>query len=164
MLVSHLCVVVKKKNRDLTEPAGFVSNSWRITSKAMFGCCCLGVMCLVISLECLRRVSREYDNYIVRQSQQQRDSSSDDQEAAPIEPKDSKSRTRLLATESGKVQSFRPNLMQQIIRSSLHMVQFGVAYLIMLLAMYFNGYIILSILVGAFVGPFIFNWERIVIR
>lgn len=138
--------------------------SWRITSKSMFGCCCFGVVCLVMSLECLRRVSREYDNNIIRQSQQRRGSSPDDQEAASFESKGSKFRARLLAMESGKIQSFQPNFMQQIIRSSLHMIQFGTAYFIMLLAMYFNGYIILSILVGAFVGSFIFSWERIVIR
>jgi len=38
------------------------------------------------------------------------------------------------------------------------MVQFGLAYLIMLLAMYFNGYIIISIIIGAFLGKFLCDW------
>ena len=130
----------------------------------MFACCCIGVVCLVISLESLRRMSREYDSYIVRQAHTTRESSPSDQETNPNESKVPGSSTRLLSTESGKVQSFRPSLLQQIIRSTLQMVQFGVAYLIMLLAMYFNGYIIISILVGAFLGPLIFNWERMVIK
>jgi copper transporter 1 len=48
---------------------------------------------------------------------------------------------------------FRPNLFQQTIRALLHMMQFAVAYFIMLLAMYYNGYIIISIIVGAFWVP-----------
>lgn len=41
------------------------------------------------------------------------------------------------------------------------MLQFAVAYFIMLLAMYYNGYIIISIIIGAFLGAFIFSWEGI---
>jgi copper transporter 1 len=41
------------------------------------------------------------------------------------------------------------------------MLQFGVAYSIMLSAMYYNGYIIICILVGAFLGTFIFSWDEI---
>jgi copper transporter 1 len=41
------------------------------------------------------------------------------------------------------------------------MLQFGVAYFIMLLAMYYNGYIIICILVSAFLEAIIFNWDAI---
>ena len=44
-------------------------------------------------------------------------------------------------------------------RALLHMLQFAVAYFIMLLAMYFNGYIIICIFIGAFLGALIFSWE-----
>lgn len=39
------------------------------------------------------------------------------------------------------------------------MVQFGLGYLIMLLAMYYIGYIIICILLGAFVGHFVTGWD-----
>lgn len=65
---------------------------------------------------------------------------------------------RLKGTEGG--QFFRPSLLQQLIRATIHMVTFGVAYIIMLLAMYYNGYFIICILIGAFLGSFIFSWER----
>ncbi|OOF96057.1 hypothetical protein ASPCADRAFT_5390 [Aspergillus carbonarius ITEM 5010] len=52
----------------------------------------------------------------------------------------------------------RPTFPEQIIRAFLHTVQFAVAYLIMLLAVYFNGYIIFSIFIGAFIGFLIFAW------
>lgn len=45
----------------------FISRTWRITSKGMFAGSCIGVICLVICLEGLRRAQREYDAYLVRQ-------------------------------------------------------------------------------------------------
>ena len=53
----------------------------------------------------------------------------------------------------------RPTALLQLARAAIHMVQFGVAYFVMLLAMYYNGYIIICILIGAFLGSFIFSWE-----
>ena len=48
--------------------------------------------------------------------------------------------------------------MQQVIRSVIHMITFGVAYIVMLLAMYFNGYIIIMIFLGALIGKFVCDW------
>jgi copper transporter 1 len=56
---------------------------------------------------------------------------------------------------------FRPSLVEQLVRALLHMLQFAVAYFVMLLAMYFNGYIIICIFIGAFLGSFIFSWEPV---
>jgi copper transporter 1 len=38
------------------------------------------------------------------------------------------------------------------------MATFAVAYIVMLLAMYFNGYIIISIFLGAGLGKFLCDW------
>jgi copper transporter 1 len=57
--------------------------------------------------------------------------------------------------------NFRPSLLQQSIRALFHMCQFALAYLIMLLAMYYNGFIILSIFIGSYIGAFVFSWETI---
>lgn len=56
---------------------------------------------------------------------------------------------------------FRPNVWQQLVRAVFHCAQFTVAYFIMLLAMYYNGYIIISIIIGAFLGSFACSWEAI---
>ncbi|KAI3394586.1 hypothetical protein diail_2509 [Diaporthe ilicicola] len=56
---------------------------------------------------------------------------------------------------------FRPNVWQQMIRALLHAAQFTVAYFIMMLAMNYNGYILLSIIVGAYFGAFVFSWETL---
>lgn len=53
----------------------------------------------------------------------------------------------------------RPTIWQQLIRAGLYTVEFAVAYFVMLLAMYFNGYIIISILIGAFLGSLAFDWD-----
>ena len=52
-----------------------------------------------------------------------------------------------------------PTVFQQGVRAGIYMLQFAVAYMIMLLAMYYNGYIIICIFIGAFIGFFIFSWD-----
>jgi solute carrier family 31 (copper transporter), member 1 len=130
----------------------------------MFAGSCIGIICLVCSLEFLRRLGKEYDRYLVRQHQRQLF-----ERTAPEsleEPLNDKNRSRngksVAATavrRLGHRNAFKSNVSQQFIRALLHMLQFGVAYFIMLLAMYYNGYIIICILIGAFLGSFIFNWE-----
>ncbi|CCX13573.1 Similar to hypothetical protein SCHCODRAFT_106518 [Schizophyllum commune H4-8]; acc. no. XP_003033663 [Pyronema omphalodes CBS 100304] len=52
-----------------------------------------------------------------------------------------------------------PTPKDQLVRCAGYMVQFGLGYLIMLLAMYYIGYIIICILLGAFVGHFVTGWD-----
>lgn len=167
-----------------TIDACFISRTWRITSRGMFAGSCIGVICLVCSLEFLRRLGKEYDRYLVRQFERR------SYQGAPSELSDERltnersyqgaqsegSDERLTDGRSSggaKVFSvaamrrlrrqgtFKPNVVQQFTRALLHMMQFGVAYFIMLLAMYYNGYIIICILIGALVGSFLFNWESL---
>jgi copper transporter 1 len=128
----------------------------------MFAGSCIGVLLLVISLEALRRASREYDAYIMRAhlknytsptaaASRLQDASDD-----PGKTPSTQSTTPLL-----QPQSFTPNIFQQLVRAFLHMAQFAVAYIVMLLAMYYNGYLIICIFLGAFVGAFIFSWHSV---
>ena len=52
-----------------------------------------------------------------------------------------------------------PTVYQQAIRAGIYTLQFAVAYMIMLLAMYYNGYILVCIFIGAFIGFFVFSWD-----
>lgn len=63
------------------------------------------------------------------------------------------------ANANANAPPFRPNIYQQATRALLHTLHFAVAYWIMLLAMYYNGYIILCIILGAYVGFFLCQWE-----
>jgi solute carrier family 31 (copper transporter), member 1 len=98
----------------------FIASTWHITSEGMFAGSCIGVILLTMSLEFMRRTVKEYDRYLIRKnvSAASADSNSDSS------PKpDSK-----LGLPGG----YRPTIFEQAIRALLHMVQFAVAYFIML--------------------------------
>ena len=157
---------------------GFLSSSWHITSRGMFAGSCIGVVALVCALEFLRRLGREYDRYLVfrgarspmglgkaiataSEDEEQRSHHGPDKITAHTAETSSSSsrgnRSQISGTQQGA--SFRPTVLNQIVRSAIHMLQFAVAYFIMLLAMYYNGFIIICIFIGAFVGSFIFGWD-----
>ncbi|KAK8212990.1 Ctr copper transporter [Phyllosticta paracitricarpa] len=141
-----------------TIDACFLSSSWHITSRGMFAGSCIGVILLVMALEFLRRTAKEYDRMLLRQRQRAIFASNNSSRSTM--PASHFSKGFRAAATSGKTR-FRPNLVQQLIRALLHMLQFAVAYFVMLLAMYFNGYIIICIFIGAFLGSFVFGWESV---
>ncbi|KAF2687668.1 Ctr-domain-containing protein [Lentithecium fluviatile CBS 122367] len=135
----------------------FIARSWHITSKGMFAGSCIGVILLVVLLEFLRRAGKEYDRFIIAQYTRS---------LAPIPASSASSDHGKNPTSStsaacapAATSTFRPNILQQAIRALLHMCQFAVAYFVMLLAMYYNGYFIICIFIGAYIGYFIFGWE-----
>ncbi|KAE9974110.1 hypothetical protein EG327_008894 [Venturia inaequalis] len=156
----------------------FLTKSWHINTSAQFAGTCIGVVLMVILLEALRRLSKEYDalilrNHISKAQQSQSNTSivtnagtepetTNNNDSPNGEQKTSPSEfLRRLSTPYATAVSFRPSLFQQGIRAFLHLLQFALAYFIMLLAMYYNGYIIISILIGAYIGAFIFSWQSI---
>lgn len=169
---------------------GFLAQSWHITSRGMFAGSCIGVILMVMLLEFLRRTAKEYDRLLLRQHQraifaETSSSGSSTPQRAPAPPaaaqtnccdgadsiesenNDPKSApavmtaARSAAFPARRTTRFRPNVMQQTIRALLHMLQFALAYFVMLLAMYYNGYLIICIFIGAFLGAFIFSWESV---
>lgn len=169
-----------------TVDACFLSSSWRISSHASFLGACIAVMALVVLLEFLRRLQRMYDSYIFLRARQQHgrgiagvtavdnnhDSSRGDigtikGYAANVESAPN-SAVPLLVGDWSKNLSFstlptmglfRPSWPQQAVRGAIYTMQFMVAYMIMLLAMYYNGYILLSIFLGVFVGFCMSSWD-----
>ncbi len=166
----------------LTYLAGFIASSWRITSNGVFAGSCIGVVALVCALEFLRRLSREFDRYIVTGSIQgvlvpfiARPLPAATQ-VRHINHMVSKNGNRVtersgegsqssndnvddMQSPSTPIRLNRPTVQQQLARAVLHMLQFGLAYFIMLLAMYYNGYIIICIILGALIGFFVFSWD-----
>ncbi|WVW78667.1 hypothetical protein I302_100627 [Kwoniella bestiolae CBS 10118] len=111
----------------------FISSGWHNTTRGAFAASCIGVTFMAVLLELLRRVARDYDRLILKQ----------------------------LSNVSIKLQNHRPRRatpLQQLIRSLIHVAVFGVAYLLMLLVMSFNGYLIFSILIGTGIGKFFCDW------
>lgn len=147
-----------------TIDACFLSETWKITSRGMFAGSCIGVIILVIALEFVRRMQREYDRFIVREWKVRRDrhlteSSTEELDMAKTIPKISL--VGLSFKPSCYNSTFQPTLIQQFIRSVFYMIQMGGAYIVMLLAMYYNGYIYFCILIGALLGFFFFGSDNI---
>jgi copper transporter 1 len=104
----------------------------------MFAASCIGIAGIAIILEGMRRISRDYDNFALKQLS--------------------------AANANRKVPQSTPmkaTALQQLIRAILHTITFGLAYILMLLAMYYNGYIIISILLGTGIGKFFCDWLTI---
>ncbi|KAI1098274.1 copper transport protein ctr4 [Jackrogersella minutella] len=134
-----------------TVGACFLAESWYIENEGAFAASCIGVFILVICLELLRRLGKEYDSFILRQFQQhiaaQARASKEDGTCCSDAP-----------APGPQVVTFRATPLQQLIRSVIHAFSFGVAYILMLIAMAFNGYIIICIIIGAGVGKFLCDW------
>ena len=120
----------------------FISSSWRVTSSGMFAGSCIGVLLLVMLLELLRRMVKEYDALLVRKH-------STNNKSSYVAAAGTAGRAQQAASESGEnkghgldVQAvtvapygrFRPTLLEQAVRALLHMCQFAVAYFVMLYA------------------------------
>lgn len=124
-----------------TIDACFLSSSWQINSNGAFAATCIGVMLMVVLLEALRRLGKEFDDHLLGEFQ---------------------ARLELLAASAtpGEQHSvtFRASPLQQLIRAVIHASCFGTGYVLMLLAMYFNGYIIICIFIGAGLGKFVCDW------
>lgn len=118
----------------------------------------LAVFVLVVIIELVRRLIREYDRKIARQAA----SLSGALELPPSPFRPSNSTAELLpspATASARYVRHvppslrlsldtdgvpsRPTLAQQALRSTLYMIQFSATYILMLLAMSYNGYILI---------------------
>lgn len=141
----------------------------------MFVGSCIGVIGLVLLLEFLRRLQREYDRRIQRQttndpkagrssrtSKSHTNGSASSNSISNVEDPPH-SALPLLGDWERSLPPRGPGhaltVFQQGIRAGIYMLQFSVAYMIMLLAMYYNGYILVCIFVGAFIGFFIFSWD-----
>jgi solute carrier family 31 (copper transporter), member 1 len=113
-----------------------------------------------MSLEFLRRMAKAYDNHLHRQHQLA-DPGQNGIESKGLLPSRSSGEATLAISNQ---QPFRPNVKQQAARATLHMLQFAVAYFVMLLAMYYNGFILVSICIGAWFGWFVFSWKSVNLR
>ncbi|KAJ7104109.1 Ctr copper transporter family-domain-containing protein [Mycena belliarum] len=119
-----------------TIDACFISRDWHIRSTAAYAGSLVGVFFWVVGLEIFRRLAREYDRRIVREYYSRN-------------------------IDAKVVAPFQPTLGQQAIRSFFYFVQFGAAYMLMLLAMYYNIGILLVIFFGAYVGHFVSSRDTI---
>ena len=111
----------------------------------MFVGSCFGVILLVVLLELLGRLQREFDRYIRRRDQiaaRRLACDISDGECAALHQHDLCKSVQAIAPDGASRLcdvEWTTLVQRQAIRAAIHMVQFAVAYFIMLLAMYFNG-------------------------
>lgn len=109
----------------------FVTSSWHNTTSGMFAGSCIGTVLLTMLLELLRRTVKEYDRYLIRKH------------ASSIRPEsrvhhvggdDKTGSASATPVHQGQIRlgRSRPSVLEQALRALLHMVQFAVAYFIML--------------------------------
>lgn len=134
-------------NWDVTDSC-FLAASWHITNGDMFAATCIGVVLLVILVEFTRRRGREYGETLLRRFSRQAEAS-----RACLFTTDN----NVAATSSTAI-IFRAAPLQQTIRAILYAAAVAGAYILMLIAMSFNGYVIISIFVGAGIGKFLCDW------
>lgn len=167
--------------------ACFIARSWHVRTKGMFAGTCIGIVCLGIAVEIVRRLQREYDRYLLRRwldkSGQSAVASAD-----VVNPETNyadgsgKSSTASVPVVNGQVTYpvgawtvmmndpifpvlrsspnaafYTPSVFAQLVRATLYLFQYAGAYFIMLLAMYYNGYIIICIFIGGLLGNFLFG-------
>ena len=134
----------------------------------MFAGSCIGVVCLVIALEFLKRLSKENDLRLMRKFHSRYDimesviqSTTEPGDIGNGESSKDLTSVREQPIPQHRGISSRPTLPQQAVRAALHVLQVALAYFIMLLAMSYNGYLIICIFIGAYTGYFIFGWETV---
>jgi copper transporter 1 len=132
----------------------FISESWHVKNGAMFAASCVGSGLLVVLLEFLRRVAHEYDAFLLRQFQRQLRV----QEAALAAALPSNCCDGPTSTLGTQHATFRASALQQLMRAIIHGAILALAYVVMLLVMSFNGYIFVSIILGAILGKFLCDW------
>lgn len=102
----------------------FFTDKFYIETNGQFAGACILALVLVVALEALRRATREFDRFIKSQHVAQHRASSSGAAAR----KDSSEGV----VSCVPIPPFRPSLLQQAVRASLHMLQFGTAYIVML--------------------------------
>jgi len=128
----------------------FIASSWKITSKGVFAGSCIGVVCLTIMLELLRRATKEYDRYLLDKHLRStpvlsapkimakgvelgtcKKASSDTVSEAPTAAGEA-GVASAGAVAACQIRPYRPSVYEQAIRALLHLLQFAVGYFVML--------------------------------
>lgn len=116
-----------------------VFKSWRITSTMSLIWSLVGVMLLTAGYELVREMSRRYEAKVQREI----DDMPNDQEESS-----------LLASGRNAADAYAKS---KTIKAALYAIQVFYSFFIMLLFMTYNGWIMLSVAVGAFVGYLVFG-------
>ncbi|KAK8136784.1 hypothetical protein PG984_004724 [Apiospora sp. TS-2023a] len=135
-----------------TVGACFFAEIWKVESEGGFAGLCIGIIITTMLFECIRQLGPWYTKHISQVHSRRRTTSRPMEERANAGS----------AAEEGHAPSsvpFRPSFGQHLALALIHTLQFVLGYFIMLMAMYYNGYIIICIMVGTFLGYVLVRWR-----
>ncbi|KAK0389860.1 hypothetical protein NLU13_3433 [Sarocladium strictum] len=150
--------------------ACFLSSGWHITSRGMMAASCIGIALLVVLLEFLRLMGKKYDAMILAQMKRRGNvilaatSPFSDEDTTNSKGARQSCRPATQSSARGRKIVLRVSPVQQLLRAVLYAVTFFIAYIIMLLAMSYNGAVLISIVVGAGLGKFLTDWLSLTIE
>ncbi|WVF68299.1 hypothetical protein IAT40_003064 [Kwoniella sp. CBS 6097] len=128
-----------------TVDACFLASTWHVRSKGGFAGTIIGIFLLCISIEFVRRVGREYDRRLILAAKST---------VAGVLPEVDANKG---SDAPAMTYHFRPSWVQQIVRGVAYGSQFTAAFLVMLLGMYFNGFVLFAIFLGQTTGYILFG-------
>ncbi|ORX41105.1 Ctr copper transporter family-domain-containing protein [Kockovaella imperatae] len=130
----------------------FLSATWHNKTRAMFAGSVIGVFFLTIAIEFVRRLGREFDRRLVAAA---RVRASLGQSTSAPNSEDNLNKN--LGSAEGTSFVYTPTWGHQVLRGLLYGSQFAAAFLVMLLGMYYNGYMLFAIFLGQTTGYIIFG-------
>ncbi|WPK25794.1 hypothetical protein PUMCH_003125 [Australozyma saopauloensis] len=143
----------------------FIARSWHVKSKGAFAGSCVGVFFLVVVSQWLHRFAREYDAALM--SSKVRQYGDEDTKNDSVSTARSANGNPMLAAFSHKwfvtpksLGGIYATPFEHLVRCVLFTLEWGLSYMIMLLFMYYNGYIIISCILGAFFGRLFFTYNE----
>lgn len=165
-----------------TKNVCFIAESWQTTTKALFAGTCLGVFGLLIAMVWWRRLLAQYKHYItvVRQDEvtQLVQLGAKIDEAPANIPAESNVFMHLfsvfnhnwlltvnqnLAVQKKDTDTLEvyPSIFEHTLMCVGDTIEWSAHHCVMLLFMYFNGYVFISAMIGAGIGWFLFGYNRV---
>ncbi|KAG8723358.1 hypothetical protein FRC12_024555 [Ceratobasidium sp. 428] len=130
----HMCSMSMLWNWSVFD-ACFISDQWHVRNEVGFAFSIIGIFLITFLIEGARRSARNYDRMLS---------------------------AKHAALDKGVSRGpLRPTLKEQLVRGGFYGVQFSAAYLLMLIAMSFNGYAIFAIFLGGTAGYIIFGTDTL---
>ena len=146
----------------------FLSESWHITSNGMLAGSCIGIICLVLLLEVLRRLQRAYDRRFIRRNNLDQGcmcgsscrcvgsgGTTNSNSNSSSSNNNNTNNTNASAGDGDARPRNVPTLLQSALLAALLLLQLAIAYILMFLAMSYNGYVIVCIFIGSYIRYFI---------
>lgn len=144
----------------------FIARGWHVRTKGMFAGTCIGVFLMVFFSQWLARVAKEFDRAVdsqrVNGAFALESDSSVEKSGGCFAPRVQRGGTTgqpilYVLSHRWLFQPASVSFVNHVIKCGLFTIQWGLSYLIMLLFMYYNGYVIISCILGAFLGKLAFS-------